>query len=68
VHYCTAIRDECNTNVIASTSVGGSYINDTGIDGTILPNGEYICIVKEIEVFEIVDSKNRMNNKRGTKT
>jgi hypothetical protein len=50
-----AIRDQCNTNVMNSSSLGGSYINDTNVDGTILLSGESHFLVKEIEVFEIIN-------------
>jgi hypothetical protein len=49
-----AVRDKCDANVINSTWLGGSYLNDTGVNGKILLSGEYHFIVKEIEVFEIV--------------
>jgi hypothetical protein len=36
-----------------STSLGGSYVNDTGIDGKQVFTGEYSFTLKEIEVFSI---------------
>jgi hypothetical protein len=36
-----------------STSLGGSYVNDTGIEGNQVFTGESNFTVKEIEVFSI---------------
>jgi hypothetical protein len=37
----------------ASTCLGDSYTNDTGLDGRTFFTGSHDCKVKEIEVFEI---------------
>jgi hypothetical protein len=46
-------RENCNTTTDNWTSLGGSYLNDTGIDGNLVFTGEYCFTVKEIEVFTI---------------
>jgi hypothetical protein len=47
------VYDACNTNTSNYTALGGSYANDTGIDGKEVFTGEYHFTVKEIEVFTI---------------
>jgi hypothetical protein len=47
------VQDNCNTSTSNWTNLGGSYVNDTGIDGTLVSTGEYCFTVKEIEVFMI---------------
>jgi hypothetical protein len=48
-----AVQDRCNTTTNHFTNLGGSYVNDTGIDGKLVFTGEYYFTVKEIEVFTI---------------
>jgi hypothetical protein len=48
-----SVCDNCNTSTSNCTNLGGSYVNDTGIDGTRVFTGEYCFTVKEIEVFTI---------------
>jgi hypothetical protein len=48
-----AVYDNCNTSTSNYTNLGGSYANDTGIDGKLVFTGEYHFTVKEIEVFTI---------------
>jgi hypothetical protein len=47
------VSDNCNTTNNSWTYLGGSYVNDTGIDGKFVFTGEYNFRVKEIEVFTI---------------
>jgi hypothetical protein len=47
------VFDACNTINNNYTNLGGSYTNDTGIDGREVFTGEYNFTVKEIEVFKI---------------
>jgi hypothetical protein len=46
--------DNCNTSTSNYTHLGGSYVNDTGIDGKLVFTGEYNFTVKEIEIFTII--------------
>jgi hypothetical protein len=48
-----AVYDACNTSTDNFTYLGGSYVNDTGIDGHLVFTGEQNFTVKEIEVFTI---------------
>jgi hypothetical protein len=50
-----AVSHLCNENNRSATSLGLSYINDTGLDKKIVLAGSYNFQVKEIEVFEITD-------------
>jgi hypothetical protein len=52
-NHDNCVYDACNTSTNNSTNLGGSYTNDTGIDGKKVLTGEYRFIVKEIEVFTI---------------
>jgi hypothetical protein len=47
------VYDNCNTNTGSYTSLGHTYINDTGLTGNIVFTGSKNFQVKEIEVFEI---------------
>jgi hypothetical protein len=47
------VYDNCNTSTNNFTSLGGSYVNDTGIDGNLVFTGEQSFTVKEIEIFAI---------------
>jgi hypothetical protein len=47
------VQDRCNESTSNSTSLGGAYVNDTGIDGQKVFTGECNFTVKEIEVFSI---------------
>jgi hypothetical protein len=47
------IDNNCNTTNGNYTNLGGSYVNDTGIDGNLVFTGEHNFTVKEIEVFTI---------------
>jgi hypothetical protein len=47
------VQDSCNTSTSNYTNLGGSYVNDTGIDGMLVFTGEQYFTVKEIEVFTI---------------
>jgi hypothetical protein len=47
------VQDNCNTSIGNWTNLGGSYVNDTEIDGKLVFTGEYNFTVKEIEVFTI---------------
>jgi hypothetical protein len=52
------ITDNCNSNADSSTfSFGNRSINDTRLDGSIFFTGSPTFQVKEIEVFEIIDSQ-----------
>jgi hypothetical protein len=52
------VFDNCNANTDSFTfQFGLNYTNDTGLDGTIFFTGSCHFQVKEIEVFEIVDSQ-----------
>jgi hypothetical protein len=44
--------DHCNTSISQYTTLGGSHVNDTGIDGTQVFTGECLVTVKDIEVFQ----------------
>jgi hypothetical protein len=46
-------HDICVSGSSCSTSLGGSYVNDTGIDGKQVFTGENNFTMKEIEVFSI---------------
>jgi hypothetical protein len=48
------VYDKFNTNASHYTNVGTGYVNDTGIDGKQVLTGESNFIVKEIEVFTIM--------------
>jgi hypothetical protein len=48
-----AVCNDCNTSCWSRTSLGNSYINDTGLDGGIVFTGSEYFQVTEIEVFEI---------------
>jgi hypothetical protein len=48
------VYDNCNTSNSNYTNLGGSYVNDTGIDGKLVFTGEQYFTVKEIEVFTII--------------
>jgi hypothetical protein len=50
-----AVSDGCNTNTSSSTSLGGSYANDTRLDGDKVLTGSYKFRAKEVEVFEITE-------------
>jgi hypothetical protein len=50
-NYDIAVFDNCNTATNNFTNLGGSYVNDTGIDGNLVFTGEYHFTVKEIDVF-----------------
>jgi hypothetical protein len=45
------LADACNENTKSSTNLGGSYRNDTGLNGNQVFTGESHSQVKEIEVF-----------------
>jgi hypothetical protein len=47
------VQNNCSTSTSNYTNLGGSYVNDTGIDGALVFTGEYYFTVKEIEVFTI---------------
>jgi hypothetical protein len=47
------VSDNCNTTTNSYKNLGGSYVNDTGIDGRLVFTGEHNFTVKEIEVFTI---------------
>jgi hypothetical protein len=47
------VRDNCNIANDNHTNLGGSYVNDTGIDGKLVLTGDHHFTVKEIEVFTI---------------
>jgi hypothetical protein len=47
------VFDDCNANTDSGTSLGYTYINDTGLDAKIVFTGSFHFQVKEIEVFEI---------------
>jgi hypothetical protein len=47
------VYDNCDNTTNNFTNLGGSYMNDTGIDGRLVFTGEYNFTVKEIEVFTI---------------
>jgi hypothetical protein len=49
------VSDNCNANTNSDTSLGGTYANDTGLDGPTFFTGLHWFTVKEIEVFEITD-------------
>jgi hypothetical protein len=55
-----AVSDKCNLNNesysrLGDLRIGGSYSNDTGLNGERVFTGSYHFKVKEIEVFEITD-------------
>jgi hypothetical protein len=52
-HCDLSVQYNCNTSTNNSTNLGGSYVNDTGIDGKLVFTGEHNFTVKEIEVFTI---------------
>jgi hypothetical protein len=49
------VSDNCNANTGSRTSLGGSYANDTTLDGTTIFTGSRNFAAKEVEVFEITD-------------
>jgi hypothetical protein len=50
------VFDNCDTNANSYTKYfGGSYTNDTGLDGNTFFTGSRPFRVKEIEVFEITE-------------
>jgi hypothetical protein len=52
------VLNNCNTSNSNWTNLGGSYVNDTGIDGKLVVTGEYNFTVKKIELFTITLSIN----------
>jgi hypothetical protein len=48
-----SVYGSCDTPTSQYTSLGHSYVNDTGIDGKQVFTGEYNFTVKNIEVFQI---------------
>jgi hypothetical protein len=49
------VYDDCNANTDSNTHLGSSYINDTGLQATMVFTGSARFQVKEIEVFEITE-------------
>jgi hypothetical protein len=49
------VSDGCNANNNSYTYLGGSYLNDTNIEGKQVFTGQHHFTVKEIEVFSIQD-------------
>jgi hypothetical protein len=49
------VLDNCNANSKSNTSLGGTYSNDTGLDGKTIFTCSQWFQVREIEVFEITD-------------
>jgi hypothetical protein len=47
------VCDGCDSSTSNFITLGGSYQNDTGLDGKTVFTGEYNFCVKEIEVFSI---------------
>jgi hypothetical protein len=58
-HGAIRVVAACNTNSGSHTtglaSLESSYDNKTGLDGATLMTGENSFVVKELEVFELVD-------------
>jgi hypothetical protein len=55
-HGCDLfVSHNCDQNTDSVSSLGETYVNDTGIDGRIFFTGTHNFTVKEIEVFEITD-------------
>jgi hypothetical protein len=52
-NYDIYVADNCDQNTNSYTYLGGSYTNDTGIDGKQVFTGTYGFRVKEIEVFTV---------------
>jgi hypothetical protein len=53
------LSDNCNANNKSYTrAFGDTYENTTGLDGKTFFTGDKTFIVKELEVFEITDSRN----------
>jgi hypothetical protein len=50
-----AVADNCNAGTSNATSLGHTYLNDTGMDGKIVFTGSGSFKVEEIEIFEIID-------------
>jgi hypothetical protein len=50
-----SVSDNCNASTDSSGHLGGSYANDTGLDGRTVLTGSCMFTVSEIEVFEITD-------------
>jgi hypothetical protein len=49
------VSDNCNANTGSCNSLGFSYANNTGRDGSTVLTGSCNFTVKDIEVFEITD-------------
>jgi hypothetical protein len=49
------VADNCSANTNSGSFLGGSYANNTGLDGRIILTVSDDFTVKEIEVFEIAD-------------
>jgi hypothetical protein len=49
------VANHCNLNAQSATSLGSSYVNNTGIDGETVLAGAHCFTVAEIEVFELTD-------------
>jgi hypothetical protein len=49
------VYDDCNANARSFTSLGGSYVNNTCVDGEAFFTGSKYFTAKEIEVFEVRD-------------
>jgi hypothetical protein len=53
--YDVGVSDHCNGNMKNVSYLGGSYTNETGVNGDRFFTGARNFQVKEIEVFEIAD-------------
>jgi hypothetical protein len=50
------VHDHCNANSTSYSQLGYTYTNDTGIADNAVLTGAYNFWVKEIEVFEVIES------------
>jgi hypothetical protein len=56
-HGCDLfVSHNCDSNTDSVSSLGETYVNDTGVDGRVFFTGAHNFRVKEIEVFEVSDN------------
>jgi lambda repressor-like predicted transcriptional regulator len=57
------LHDDCDAKLCSRTSLGLTYTNDTGLDGSIVFADSQAFQVKEIEVFKITDETARQTKR-----
>jgi hypothetical protein len=51
------VGDNCDKSDGSYTSLGTTYMNDTGLLGRIVFTGERLFTAREMEVFEVTEAK-----------